>query len=109
MPAAADACSEAGCPNLKPCPLHGVKPWQNRHRVKRGRSGSRRQRMSRAVILRDNGICHVCGEYGANEADHVIPVAEGGPDTFDNLKAIHAYPCHKNKTQAEAQRARAAY
>jgi 5-methylcytosine-specific restriction endonuclease McrA len=56
--------------------------------------------------MRDEGQCHVCGEYGANEADHVVPLSEGGEDHIDNMKAIHSTPCHERKTQAEAQRAR---
>jgi hypothetical protein len=36
----------------------------------------------------------------------VIPLAEDGPDELDNLRPIHAKPCHAEKTQAEARRAR---
>jgi len=39
--------------------------------------------------------------------DHVIPLAEGGPDTDTNCKAIHARPCHATKSAREGQRARA--
>jgi 5-methylcytosine-specific restriction endonuclease McrA len=41
------------------------------------------------VILRDGGICHLCGMPGATTADHMIPRKLGGPDTLDNLRAAH--------------------
>ena len=52
------------------------------------------------------GACHWCGHKGATEVDHVVPLAEGGPDTEQNLAPIHA-DCHREKTAAEARRARA--
>ena len=58
----------------------------------------------RAILRRDRYICHVCGGEGADQADHVIPLAEGGANHTDNGAAIHAEPCHKNKTQEESRR-----
>lgn len=106
MARAAKACSDPHCPNVQPCPQHGHKPWEGSTRRTRTVSGSRQQKRSRFVLYRDEGICHICGEPGADEADHVIPLAEGGEDHVDNMKAIHAKPCHEAKTQAEAARAR---
>jgi len=48
------------------------------------------------VIARDNGICHICGLYGANSVDHVIPHAKGGSDDPTNLKAAHLR-CNEDK------------
>lgn len=70
------------------------------------RSGSREQRINRAVMLEHDGICHVCGQGGSDEVDHVIPLAEGGSDGRENRRPIHSTPCHKRKTAQEAQRAR---
>lgn len=58
----------------------------------------------RFIMNRDRGICHVCGGEGADQADHVIPLAEGGAHHTDNGAPIHSEPCHKNKTQDEARR-----
>lgn len=41
----------------------------------------------------------------ASEVDHVVPKFEHGTDDDDNLQSI-CKPCHTDKTQAEALRAR---
>lgn len=56
------------------------------------------------ILRRDRFICYVCGGEGADQADHVIPIAEGGPNHTDNGAAIHAEPCHRLKTQQESRR-----
>lgn len=99
-------CNQPGCPNLQPCEHHAPKPWATSTRRTRVGSGSRQQKRARYVMHRDGAICHICGQPGADEVDHVIPTFEGGPDHITNLAPIHATPCHRNKTQAEAQRAR---
>lgn len=77
-------------------------PWANSPRPR----GVDRPTRSR-ILRRDQGICHVCHLPGATEVDHVIPWAEGGRDTDDNLAPIHPRPCHLDKTLAEAARGRA--
>lgn len=63
----------------------------------------------RFILRRDRGVCYVCGGEGADQADHVIPIAEGGANHTDNGKAIHAEPCHANKSRAESERGYARY
>jgi 5-methylcytosine-specific restriction protein A len=53
------------------------------------------------------GVCRVCDQLGADQVDHVVPLGEGGADEDWNLASIHAEPCHREKTAAEARRARA--
>jgi 5-methylcytosine-specific restriction protein A len=65
----------------------------------------------RAVIFkRDGGICAKCGkDCGRNgdwEADHVVPLIDGGTHDFSNVQTL-CTPDHKAKTAAEAK-ARAA-
>lgn len=109
MARALKACSQLGCPNLTRgsyCDEHTPEPWQ-RSKPRSTLSGWKQQQRARRVIRRDGGICHVCGLPGADQADHVIPTSEGGEDTEANMRAIHSLPCHRDKTLAEAQRARA--
>lgn len=60
-----------------------------------GRTGRRetkgpRWEATRArVVRRDGGICWICGQPGADSADHVIPLAYGGTSDDDNLRAVH--------------------
>lgn len=58
------------------------------------------------MLFEHGGVCHVCGGPGADEADHVVPLAEGGPDTLENMRPIHGQPCHREKTAREAARGR---
>jgi 5-methylcytosine-specific restriction protein A len=74
------------------------KPWATSRRVVPGDWKTRKAK----VLRRDRGICHVCGGPGATEVDHLLNVARGGNHELSNLAAIHARPCHLNKTKAEA-------
>lgn len=70
------------------------------------KSGSREQRINKAVMEQYEGRCHICNQLGADEVDHVVPLAEGGADTFGNRRPVHSEPCHRIKTAEEAARAR---
>lgn len=97
-------CTVPGCPNLD-CKEHERPAWRPREDNRRYQlSGWERSKRRKRVLARHRGICHVCGGPGATEADHVIPLTAGGPDTEANMRPIHAKPCHKNKTAREAQR-----
>lgn len=54
------------------------------------RTGRRWQSVKARVIARDHGICWLCGHPGADSADHVRPVRDGGA-IYDltNLAAVH--------------------
>lgn len=47
------------------------------------------------VVMRDAGICHLCGHGGATSGDHVLPVATHPHLELDagNVKASHWWPC----------------
>lgn len=108
-------CSSPGCPELAPlrqryCLKHGANNnWQitqaHRSHAESQRTSTGRWRKLRAVILqRDNHLCQVCLAAGtltpAREADHIIPVAQGGTDDSDNLQSI-CRACHRIKTARE--------
>ena len=68
-----------------------------------------RLRLSRAVcesiIARQGYECPECltliSKFEKYEIDHIVPLALGGDDKFDNLRALHA-ACHRKvKTPAD--------
>lgn len=106
----ASPCRNTGCPELRPCPLHpDPKPWANSKARRRANGATltttEEARRRTRILRRHRGICHVCSLPYADQVDHVIPLAEGGADTDDNLRPIHAEPCHRVKTAAERRRA----
>lgn len=84
------------------------------------RSGSREQRINRGVMEAHEGRCHRCGELGADEVDHVVPLtvaarlpehrhlARSYIDSPENRRPIHSEPCHRDKTAEERARGRSA-
>ncbi|WP_407673901.1 HNH endonuclease signature motif containing protein [Nocardioides pini] len=75
-------------------------PWEQRSQ--HGQKITRRQRERfRTAVLRRDPVCRACGEADATEADHVIPVADGGSlhDVANGQGLCHA--CHDIKTRAE--------
>lgn len=104
---AAKLCAAPDCPNVQPCAVHGRKPWSTSRRAARSQlGGSAQQKRAQFILDRDDTICHVCGYPGADQADHVVPLAEGGLDTVENMAAIHSEPCHREKTDRESRAAR---
>ncbi len=104
-------CNDPGCTEFATlrgrCDVHQRKPWQGRpSKYERyGMSGSEWSALVRLILRRDDYICQACGLAGADTADHIIPVSEGGSRKDPaNLQALHQDPCHRAKTQAEAKR-----
>ena len=53
------------------------------------RTGRPWQRRKARIIRRDGGICHLCGQPGADTADHLTPWSHTQNDSMDNLAAAH--------------------
>jgi 5-methylcytosine-specific restriction protein A len=101
------ACVTCGRPSTASyCSEHKPKPWATSTRKEQVTlSGSAEQARRRRVLDRYLHCCHRCGGTGADEVDHVVPLAEGGADQDWNLAPIHG-ECHREKTAAEARRAK---
>nr|YP_009514394.1 putative reverse transcriptase and intron maturase [Caulerpa lentillifera]AXG75898.1 putative reverse transcriptase and intron maturase [Caulerpa lentillifera]QUV75634.1 hypothetical protein [Caulerpa lentillifera] len=58
----------------------------------------------RKLIKRQKGICPFCkGTFDHNskmDVDHIIPISQGGKDTYSNLQLLHRH-CHVEKTLKE--------
>ncbi len=65
--------------------------------MKPRRSARPAARMKAFVLTRDGGRCYLCGELGAETADHVLPLALGGADTVENQRAAHK-SCNATKS-----------
>jgi len=114
-------CARPGCPKFTDgqrfCPAHTPESgWKRRPSSARTLRTEEERKQRAYIIRRDGGICYVCGEPGADEADHVIPLwkfkaglASGSPNALTNRKAIHGDPCHKRKTRMESQDAKNFY
>lgn len=52
------------------------------------------------VFERDGGKCALCGVTSSDwEADHTVPLCEGGPHSLENMRTLCA-ECHKGVTAA---------
>lgn len=100
-------CLEPWCPNTvfkaSRCKDHYV-PWVGSTRKERLPRGWESLRQS--ILIRDKGVCYVCGGQGADAVDHIEPGDDHKPS---NLAAIHQdiepY-CHRGKTANEGHIAR---
>ena len=59
------------------------------------------------LLKQPQGTCKACGLHFTEEApvevDHILPKAQGGKETQDNLQRLHR-PCHTRKTARERGR-----
>lgn len=86
------------------CQAHAKPSWQGSTRASRLPKDWSTRRL--VVLRRDQGICYVCKQKGADTIDHVIP---GDDHSLNNLKAIHdkVEPyCHRYKSSKEGHEAR---
>jgi 5-methylcytosine-specific restriction protein A len=85
------------------CMQHQLPAYSGNFRKERLPSDWQARR--KIVFQRDEGICYLCGNPGADTIDHIIP---NDDHNLDNLAPVHdrTYPhCHKTKTNQEANNA----
>ena len=91
MPRGLRVCNEPGCPtltiNATRCPAHRRPRLRSPSSRATGRRDWRRTRDR--ILARDDRICQLCGQPGADTVDHIIPVSKGGTNNDDNLRAAH--------------------
>lgn len=65
--------------------------------------GGHWQRLSAAILARDNYICRYCGGH-ATTVDHIIPKSKGGTDRWDNLVACCRAATARRQTSPDRNR-----
>lgn len=68
------------------------------------RTGNRRYRRNRALVLAKSRVCHLCGLDGADTVDHLVPYADGGTDDISNLKPAH-HVCNSRRGKKDIDEA----
>lgn len=107
--AAPHGCAQPGCPTLLPsgqgarCAVHRRSPWVQRESAARRGYGHAWRQLRARVLLRDRGVCVLCGAP-ATHVDHVVPKSQGGADDEANLRAL-CRGCHASKSGREGQAA----
>lgn len=76
-----------------------------------GRTGNRRYRRERAAILKGDVVCWLCGQPidkalawpdpMSASADHVLPHADGGSDSRQQMKPAHL-GCNSRRGRRDA-------
>lgn len=81
-------------------PLHVLKRiiHADKQRPSAARRGYGRtwQKIRRVILARDP-VCQACGRRASEEVDHVLALASGGTNAFDNLQGL-CKSCHSTKT-----------
>lgn len=88
------------------CDQHQPAAWANPSRNAQTLTRHDRHRFRREVLSRED-TCRQCGSPDNLQADHIIPVAEGGATNDPNNGQALCRDCHTAKTQREAARGKA--
>jgi 5-methylcytosine-specific restriction endonuclease McrA len=87
------------CLNLQPCADHPPRPaWDHGGRSRQARGLDAEYDRNRAIVLREETHCGICGEPGLEDdtADHKVPRAQGGGNERSNLQRAHR-ECNQRK------------
>lgn len=106
-------CKRNGCPEVVDsgyCEEHSEQesaPFSDASRSEESRKrkkhyGTKRWQKVRKRVLRRDPICQMCEKNPSKEVDHIVPLAEGGDDSMENLQGLCS-SCHSAKTIRENQ------
>lgn len=98
-------CGSPRCPEFRPCPRHGRRPWEHDRPSASARGYGTEWRRRRAVVLREEPTCGYCGRAPSTTVDHVVPKTRGGTDDRENLRGA-CKRCHDTKSAREGQASR---
>lgn len=101
---AGKVCTEAGCPNLKPCPVHAPikKPWASSNRRAELPANWTTEIVPR-IKRRDRYRCQECGgAICGNEKLEVDHIGDPMDHSDSNLQTL-GFVCHRRKTLREAR------
>lgn len=89
------------------CPDHPArKAWQSTTTSRQARGYDYAWLRLRAAVLAEYPTCQVCGAEPSTQADHIVPLAEGGARLDRrNIQALGVV-CHTAKTDREKLRSR---
>lgn len=101
----ARSCPRCGGPRPArgPCGFCG----QGTRAPARGYRGLAGYRAMRERVLADSTRCHLCGDLGADEIDHVVPYADQDPATRDDPSTWRPEdfrPAHRRCNAARGRR-----
>jgi 5-methylcytosine-specific restriction enzyme A len=58
----------------------------------------------RRIVLARDPVCRICANAASTDADHIVPIREGGAKwTLENLQGA-CHVCHSKKTRREEAR-----
>lgn len=82
-------CSVPGCPNpawgAGRCDQHALPPAPDPRASAHARGYDHEFQTIRAEIFSENPICQNCGRWPAEELHHLVPIADGGDHSRENL------------------------
>ena len=101
----AHPCAHPLCPNLimegRYCEEHRHLRWRTRTAPTVARPYDRAQHKRwRLLVLGRDPICKICNTAPSTEADHIVPLDQGGGWSLDNGQGLCA-SCHGRKTREE--------
>lgn len=104
--AAPRRCAEYGCAayatKQSKCDDH-YHPWETKSKRNSVHTQAELRAWAKQILRRDRQ-CMACGEKQATEADHIIPISEGGAGlSLENGQGL-CHRCHWYKTRQEIRR-----